>query len=101
MIAHLYKIFSTFRNVPDAVQVRAVPFENFPGTWLHATLDLPDGLRVADSKYGEGSFITESGEVISEAYADPEQISGNDLQGRVTVRDSAGKYLIDTVVIWN
>lgn len=101
MIAHLYKIFSTFRNVPDAVQVRAVPFENFPGTWLHATLDLPDGLRVADSKYGEGSFITESGEAIFDVYADPEQISGNDLQGRVTVRDSAGKYLIDTVVIWN
>ena len=80
MIAHLYKIPSTFRNVPDAVKVRAVPFENFPGTWLHATLDLPDGLRVA--------------------YADPEQISGNDLQGRVTVRDSAGKFLVDTVVTW-
>ena len=74
MIAHLYKIPSTFRNVPDAVKIREKPYENFP---------------------------TEAGEVIFEAYADPEQISGNDLQGRVTVRDSAGKYLIDTVVIWN
>ena len=93
MIAHLYKIPSTFRNVPDAVQVRAVPFENFPGTWLHA-------LRVADSKYGEGAFITESGEIIGEAYADPEQVTGNDLKGRVTVRDSAGNFLVDTVVTW-
>lgn len=101
MIAHLYKIPSTFRNVPDAVKVCAVSLGNFPGTWLHATLDLPDGLRVADSEYGEGAFITESGEVIGEAYADTEQIIGNDLKGRVTVRDSAGKYLIDTVVIWN
>ncbi len=101
MIAHLYKIPSTFRNVPDAVKIREKPYENFPGTWLHANLHLPDGLRVADSEYGEGAFITEAGEGIFEAYADPEQISGNDLQGRVTVRDSAGKYLIDTVVIWN
>ena len=100
MIAHLYKIPPTFPNLPDAVKVRAVPFENFPGTWLHATLNLPEGLRVADSKYGEGAFITESGEVIGEAYADPEQITGNELKGRVTVRDSAGNFLIDTVVIW-
>lgn len=32
MIAHLYKIPSTFRNVPDAVKVRAVSLGNFPGT---------------------------------------------------------------------
>lgn len=101
MIAHLYKIPSTFRNVPDAVKVCAVSLGNFPGTWLHAELQLPDGLRVADSEYGEGAFITDSGEVILEAYADPEQISGNELKGRVTVRDSSGKFLVDTVVTWH
>ncbi len=101
MIAHLYKIPSTFRNVPDAVKIREKPYENFPGTWLHAELQLPDGLRVADSEYGEGAFITDSGEVILEAYADPEQISGNELKGRVTVLDSSGKFLIDTVVAWH
>ena len=42
MIAHLYRIRSDFRNVPDKIIIKAKAKENFPGTWLHAEVELPD-----------------------------------------------------------
>ena len=45
MIAHLYRIRSDFRNVPDKIIIKAKAKENFPGTWLHAEVELPDFIR--------------------------------------------------------
>ena len=50
MIAHLYRIRSDFRNVPDKIIIKAKAKENFPGTWLHAEVELPDFIRVAETE---------------------------------------------------
>ena len=52
MIAHLYRIRSDFRNVPDKIIIKAKAKENFPGTWLHAEVELPDFIRVAETEAG-------------------------------------------------
>ena len=69
MIAHLYKIPSTFRNIPDVIKIQAKPRAEYPGTWRHAELSLPDTLRVIVDDEGDGHLLTVPGnEIISSVY---------------------------------
>lgn len=38
MTAHLYRIRSDFRNIPDKIFIKATQKENYPGSWLHAEI---------------------------------------------------------------
>lgn len=59
MIAHLYRIRSDFRNVPDKIIIKAKAKENYPGTWLHTEIELPDFMQVAETEYGDGFLFTQ------------------------------------------
>ena len=102
MIAHLYKIPSTFRNIPDVIKIQAKPRAKYPGTWRHAELSLPDTLRVIVDDEGDGHLLTVPGnEIISSVYEEePEHIEGNDLVSCINVFDDAGNVLLRCKVIW-
>ncbi len=102
MIAHLYKIPSTFRNIPDMIKIKAKPRAKYPGTWLHAELSLSDTLRVIVDDEGDGCLLTVPGnEIISSVYEEtPEHFEGNALVSYVRVIDNAGNILLRRKVIW-
>ena len=102
MIAHLYKIPSTFLNIPDMIKIKAKPRTDYPGTWLHAELSLPDSLRVIVDDEGDGHLLTVPGnEIISSVYEEePEHFEGNTLVSHVNVIDNAGNVLLRCKVNW-
>lgn len=101
MNAHLYRIPSTYANVPDEILIRAKPMESFPGHWLHAELPLPETMRAIETEYGDGCLVTDSGEVITSVYPGPnDRIDGSAISGTVTVYGAAGDILLKQKVSW-
>ena len=76
MIAHLYRIRSDFRNVPDKIIIKAKAKENFPGTWLHAEVELPDFIRVAETEAGDGFLFTQDETIMNVYIEDAERLDG-------------------------
>nr|DAG79903.1 MAG TPA: hypothetical protein [Caudoviricetes sp.] len=78
MNAHLYRIPSTYANIPDRIVIRDHALENYPGTWLHAELPLPDGFRALENECGEGFILTAEDEIIKEVFAGQSLIISKD-----------------------
>ena len=76
MIAHLYRIRADFRNVPDKIIIKAKAKENFPGTWLHAEVELPDFIRAAETEAGDGFLFTQDETIMNVYIEDAERLDG-------------------------
>lgn len=100
MIAHLYRIRSDFRNVPDKIIIKAEAKENFPGTWLHTEIELPDFMQVAETEYGDGFLFTQD-ETITTVYIEPaERLDGDAIKGTVSIRSVNGRVLARCAAKW-
>lgn len=100
MIAHLYRIRSDFRNVPDKIIIKAKAKENFSGTWLHAEIELPDFIRVAETEYGDGFLFTQD-ETITKVYIETsERLDGDAIKGTVSIRSESGRVLARCAARW-
>jgi hypothetical protein len=98
MIAHLYRIHSDFRNVPDKIIIKAK--ENFPGTWLHAEVELPDFIRVAETEAGDGFLFTQDETIMNVYIEDAERLDGDAIKGTVSIRSASGRMLAKCVAMW-
>lgn len=91
MIAHLYKSPSTFRNIPDRIIIRATEPDSYPGNWLHATIELPEGTRAIDpesTKCGNGAIVLGNGEITQKVYPNgQEKIDGTGATVRIYTND--------------
>ena len=100
MIAHLYRIRSDFRNVPDKIIIKAKAKENYPGTWLHTEIELPDFMQVAETEYGDGFLFTQD-EMITTVYIESaERLDGDAIKGTVSIRSASGRMLAKCVAMW-
>lgn len=101
MTAHLYRIRSDFRNVPDKILIKAKPKESYPGTWLHAEIELPDFIQVAETEYGDGFLFTQD-ETITKVYIETaERIDGDAIKGSVCIRSASGRVLARCAARWH
>ena len=100
MIAHLYRIRSDFRNVPDKIKIKAKAKENYPGTWLHSEIELPAYLLVAETEYGDGFLFTQD-EMITTVYIESaERLDGDAIKGTVSIRSGSGRVLARCAAKW-
>lgn len=100
MIAHLYRIPSGARNIPDKITIKAHPRGIYPGTWLHAEIELPDFIRVAETEYGDGVLFTQD-EAITKVYIESaERVDGDAIQGTVSIRSASGRVLARCAARW-
>lgn len=100
MIAHLYRIRSDFRNVPDKIIIKAKAKENYPGTWLHTEIELPDFMQVAETEYGDGFLFTQD-EAITTVYIESaERLDGDAIKGTVSIRSGSGRVLARCAAKW-
>lgn len=100
MIAHLYRIRSDFRNIPDKIFIKATQKENYPGSWLHAEIELPDFIRVAETEAGDGFLFTQD-ETITKVYIETaERLDGDAIKGTVSIRSASGRMLAECDAMW-
>lgn len=101
MDAHLYKIPSTYRNISDRIIIQAKPREDYPGTWLHGVIHLPEGYQAIDTDYGEGFILTDTDEAITEIYpGKPGEICGDAIREHLVLRGKTGQVLACFAVEW-
>lgn len=100
MIAPLYRIRSDFRNVPDKIIIKAKAKENFPGTWLHAEVELPDFIRAAETEAGDGFLFTQDETIMNVYIEDAERLDGDAIKGTVSIRSASGRMLAKCVAMW-
>lgn len=103
MIAHLYRIPSGFANTPPKIVIRSSALAQYPGTWLHATVALPEGATVPENAPGEGCIILPDGEITSMI------APGKDLKlsedgtayiGQIRIYNSSWNAIVSQDVLW-
>lgn len=100
MIAHLYCIPSCFANTADKIVLHARELSQYPGTWLHAQLELPDGFAVDESEYGD-YIVLPSGEKVWKVYPGHSlEIDGTAYVGKVYIYDRNGHTAFSQSVRW-
>lgn len=100
MIAHLYRIPSGARNMPDKIIIKAKARDSFPGTWSHAEIELPDFIQVAETEAGDGFLFTQD-EAITKVYIETaERLDGDALKGTVSIRSASGRTLARCDAMW-
>lgn len=99
-IAHLYRIRSGFANIQDEILIKARQKEDYPGNWLHAEIELPDFIRVAETEYGDGFLFTQD-ETITRVYSETaEHLDGDAICGAVSIRAKDGRVLARCDAKW-
>ena len=85
---------------PDKIIIKAKAKENFPGTWLHAEVELPNFIRVAETEAGDGFLFTQD-ETITTVYIESaERLDGDAIKGTVSIRSASGRMLAKCVAMW-
>lgn len=104
MNAHLYRIPSDFRNIPDKIIIKANELTEYPGTWGHAVLPLPDGYTVLHTSEDDRDAIvygTDKFDFSDHVFTDNIRVEGGVTTSDIVFCDKNVKPIYRAKVEWN